>query len=183
MTINFKTDQYKLLNSIIYILQKIGKTDKHKICKILFYADKNHLNKYGRPITGDNYIKMNNGPVPSFIYDMLKLQEEEIEETFLKEIKKCIKTTKPYNVELSNKKVVFDDKYFSETDLEELDNAIEFCKNKSFSELTNLTHNEKAWINAIPNTGMDFALLLDDDNKNKQDILADLTELSNYMVL
>jgi hypothetical protein len=51
--INFSINSLKLLNATVYILQKLSRTDNHKICKILFYADKNHLNKHGRPITGD----------------------------------------------------------------------------------------------------------------------------------
>ena len=34
----------------------------HKICKILYFADREHLSKYGRSITGDVYIAMTYGP-------------------------------------------------------------------------------------------------------------------------
>jgi len=57
--------------STLYILLKVGKADFHKIFKILYFAEQKHLAEYGRPITGDNYIAMQFGPVPSTIYDIL----------------------------------------------------------------------------------------------------------------
>ena len=48
------------------------KTDFIKIFKILYYADQSHLVKYGRSITGDTYVAMERGPVPSRIYDIIK---------------------------------------------------------------------------------------------------------------
>ena len=45
-----------------------GVTDltKLKAAKLLFFADKLHLNRYGRPILGDCYFCLDHGPVPSF---------------------------------------------------------------------------------------------------------------------
>lgn len=67
----FKYD--KAVNAILYSLQQLGgKTDMHKLCKILYYADQRHLSMYGRSITGDTYIAMQFGPVPSCVDDILK---------------------------------------------------------------------------------------------------------------
>ena len=44
----------------------------HKLCKILYFADQRHLSLYGRSITGDTYIAMQYGPVPSNVDDILK---------------------------------------------------------------------------------------------------------------
>ena len=38
----------------------------------MFLAEKYHLVRYGRPITGDRYDAMKDGPVPSFTYDLFK---------------------------------------------------------------------------------------------------------------
>lgn len=67
----FKYD--KAVNSLLYSLHQLGgKTDMHKLCKILYFADQRHLSQYGRSITGDTYIAMKFGPVPSCVDDILK---------------------------------------------------------------------------------------------------------------
>jgi hypothetical protein len=46
--------------------------DFHTVLKVLFFADVNHLNNYGRPIVGDDYVALPHGPVPQTTYDILK---------------------------------------------------------------------------------------------------------------
>jgi hypothetical protein len=65
-------NESKTLNAVLYIVNKIERKDFHKIFKILYFADRNHFADYGRPISGDNYIKMEDGPVPSNLYDILQ---------------------------------------------------------------------------------------------------------------
>lgn len=63
----------KALNAILYIAQNLHRKDFHKIFKILYFADREYLSRYGMPITGDCYIAMEAGPVPSKIYDIFKI--------------------------------------------------------------------------------------------------------------
>lgn len=75
--LRFKFHQEKAIASVLYLatsLQSKGikKIGFHKIFKLLYFAEKKHLVKYGRPITGDFFVAMDYGPVPSAIYDMLK---------------------------------------------------------------------------------------------------------------
>ena len=61
------------VNAILYALAVLDKKmDMHKLCKILYFADQKHLSLYGRSITGDTYIAMEYGPVPSNVDDILK---------------------------------------------------------------------------------------------------------------
>jgi uncharacterized phage-associated protein len=75
----FKFDRDKALATILYISKRlIDRSGRraagfHKVFKILYFADQKHLSKYGRPIVGDYYIAMEHGPVPSKIYDMIKI--------------------------------------------------------------------------------------------------------------
>lgn len=62
----------KSVQAILYIANRLQRKDFHKIFKILYFSDRNHLSKYGRSITGDTYIAMTDGPVPSNIYDIFK---------------------------------------------------------------------------------------------------------------
>lgn len=79
--LRFKFDPDKAIAALLYISRKLlerhqvkptVRPDIHRISKILYFADQKHLSKYGRPILGDYFVAMNDGPVPSQIYDMVK---------------------------------------------------------------------------------------------------------------
>ena len=66
-------DKTKALNALLYVANRVQHKDFHKIFKIIYFAERQHLADWGRPITGDIYIAMEAGPVPSRMYDMLKM--------------------------------------------------------------------------------------------------------------
>ena len=70
---NVQFDKVKALNALLYVANRVKRKDFHKIFKIIYFADRQHLAEWGRPITGDTYIAMDAGPVPSRMYDMLKI--------------------------------------------------------------------------------------------------------------
>ena len=65
-TFNFK----KFVNAVLFFAEKdkIGIT---KLNKLLYYSDFEHYRLYGRPIIGDEYVKMGQGPVPERAYEHL----------------------------------------------------------------------------------------------------------------
>lgn len=125
------------LNAVLYIIQQMGgKVDMHKIFKTLYFADRRHLSKYGRTVTGDIYIAMNYGPVPSKTDDIFKAVRGD---SFFSAgslgdyfcfVNRFIVTNKR-NPDMD---------YLSESDVECLDFAINLCKGKSFDELTQMSH-------------------------------------------
>lgn len=70
---NVQFDKEKTLNALLFVANRVQRKDFHKIFKIIYFADRQHLADWGRPITGDTYIAMEAGPVPSRLYDMLKI--------------------------------------------------------------------------------------------------------------
>ena len=50
--------------------QNGGEIDILRALKLIFFADRFHVRKYGRPITGDDYFAMAKGPVPSATKDI-----------------------------------------------------------------------------------------------------------------
>lgn len=64
-------ETHTAIETISYILQKIGPADKIKIIKLIYLADKYHLLRYGRTVTGDEYFAMEHGPVGSSVKDVL----------------------------------------------------------------------------------------------------------------
>ena len=75
--IAFDFDQSKAIETILYLARRISRSDKYKICKMLYLADKTSLEKYGRFIFGESYSAMEQGATPSKSYDLLKEVTEE----------------------------------------------------------------------------------------------------------
>lgn len=135
----------KSLNAMLYIANRIDRRDIHKIFKILYFADMSHLDKYGRAITGDRYMAMKFGPVPSSIYDMVKIVRGDTIYC-MDELKAFFKVDKMNLLPLRDA----DTEILSETDIRELDDSIAKYKDLSFPEMTLVSHGsawEKAWNN------------------------------------
>ena len=66
----------KVWEAILHVIREADRRNirvtQFEILKTLFLADRAHLNRYGRPITFDEYVAMQDGPVPSLAYDVLK---------------------------------------------------------------------------------------------------------------
>lgn len=126
-------DKDVTLNAVLYIIQQMGgKVDMHKIFKTLYFADQEHLSKYGRTITGDVYIAMHYGPVPSRTDDIFKAVRGD---SYFPagDLKDYFHFVNRYIV-TNNKDADLD--YLSESDLECLNHSISLCKDLSFEELT-----------------------------------------------
>ena len=55
--------------------QEGGSQDKLKALKLIYFADRYHLRRYGRPITGDEYLAMPYGPVASGAKDLAEMSD------------------------------------------------------------------------------------------------------------
>lgn len=64
----------KATQALNFFARQTGcRINKLKALKLIFFADRYHLRKYGRPITGDRYFAMNYGPVPSASKDLAEM--------------------------------------------------------------------------------------------------------------
>ena len=70
-------DVNKLKAVTLYTLKKCGATDYIHLFKILYFAEKAHYAEYGKRITNDSFVAMEHGPVPSFLYNALKLMNKQ----------------------------------------------------------------------------------------------------------
>ena len=62
--ISFPYNPNKATQAILWLLHRHGGSmDKLKLIKLFFYADREHLARYGRPIVGGHYWAMDLGPV------------------------------------------------------------------------------------------------------------------------
>lgn len=171
MPIKFRANPQKIIESITWIAMRLPGSSRYTVLKTLFYADKFHLQKYGRPVTGDTYIKMAAGPVASLAYDLIKRSEYLPTELLIaadSAFSSANAGGRYPSVEAGREP---DTEWFSGTDLECLEEAAVYCSGKGFGALKDATHQEAAWLDASMNGEMDFALFIDDDMPDRNALL------------
>ena len=139
--IKFKFDIDKALSAILYVSRTLIQSkhkdaDYYRVLKMLYFADKKHIAKYGRPILGDDYIAMEHGPVPSKTYDIVKIVTGS---SVCKDLEgyRNFFTVNNYNI-IPQANADMDD--FSETDIECLDESIAENWTLSFGQLKTKSH-------------------------------------------
>ena len=142
-------DFNRALHALLYVANRVERRDIHKLFKILYFADMEHLYKYGRAITGDRYIAMKYGPVPSSIYDMVKI----VRGTSIykmDELKAFFRIEDAILTPLRDADI----DYLSVTDIEELNASIAKYMSWSFASMTSKSHGS-AWQSAWDNPERD----------------------------
>jgi uncharacterized phage-associated protein len=172
----FKPDKNRILETILYIMNHTKGFTQYDIVKTIFLADRAHLNKYGRPVTFDNYVAMTHGPVPSLTYDLLKpstnfsayFDEERPWTTVADGNKNTF-----VNIQRAHKNEVL-----SKTDIAVLDSALDIIVTLSFGQIKNITHGDPAYIEAWQRRGVsdgsdiDMIRLLEDRDQETIERLA-----------
>lgn len=166
----FSVDREKSVEALVYIASRLPGVTRFTAGKIIYFADRDHLRRYGRPITGDRMIAMDHGPVPSFAYNVLKGEHDQLVN------KAIIENTNARHPEyLADREP--DLSYFSKTDLASLDWAIEHCRKLTFGQISDETHQHKAWRDAIENREMAVEDMLDGVD---EEIVEDAKEFAAY---
>jgi len=147
--IKFHFEPDKAVEVILYVANRVRDPGFHRVSKVMYFADRDHLATYGRFICGDSYVAMKHGPVPSGTYDILKfVRGDEIafpcaiphaKDSFRVDNGKSIIPSRDANLEL-----------LSESEKECLDAAIAKYSDMPFGQLTDISH-DKAWESADEN--------------------------------
>lgn len=163
----------KIIESILHLVTLANRDHldltQYDVVKSLFFADKSHLNKFGRPITFDNYVAMNHGPVPSCAYSILKgefnLKMHNLDGLPWEKIdgEHPTSTTASF---YKNPKREASDEILSESDMEALAGAFATVKSLTFGQIRRLTHDDPAYIAAwadgeSQNAPMSYGMLFD----------------------
>jgi uncharacterized phage-associated protein len=123
----------KILNAIIFFASKSphAKINRLKLMKLLWLADRIHLNKYGRLILKDNYNALPHGPVPSQTMDFSK---HTIENTF---------DVMGFTIIAKSS---FDSKYFSKSDIEIMELVWKKYGSMNKYKLRDYSHKFPEWL-------------------------------------
>jgi uncharacterized phage-associated protein len=148
--IHFQFEEEKLVQALAFLsLCGVKDLTKLKASKLLFFADKIHLNRYGRPITGDSYACMDNGPVPSISLNEMNeaiAPDESDKPAILKVLE--IKRGTQHPVFSLKDKSLFDPESFSRSELDVLKHVADTYGPIPAGKLIELTHKEPAWTKA-----------------------------------
>lgn len=150
-----KINEKKYRNAILFFAKKIqnGTLGKLKMMKLLYYLDFDFFEKYGRSVTGDEYLRFDNGPVPRMAEKILKEMKD-------KEIKIIThKVAEGYNdqqrIEANED---FDLNVFDKEELIMLEEVANKWEKFTGTEMKTASHGEAPWISTKPNDVIDYNL-------------------------
>ncbi|WP_116809182.1 Panacea domain-containing protein [Steroidobacter cummioxidans] len=132
-------DAEKAVEVIAYTASRAG-TDLYVTLKLLYLADKLHLERYGRFIFGDWYAALEYGPVASHAYDIMKHARGDRPVSLAKHARAVLRVDPQTNAITILREPDLDE--LSRSDLECLDEAIEKYSKLGFGEIKRLTHDD-----------------------------------------
>ena len=152
----------KLKAIILYFSINTKYLGKVKLAKLIYFLDFMHLKNYGRPVTYDNYVNLEHGPIPSTIKNLIDDAGENINSSILKDTIKIEKKHRPTGNTMVKFIPIrdfsdFDKKYFSESELEILEAVASKFKYSTSDQIEEASHKESPWketeyLDAIPYT-------------------------------
>ena len=178
----------RIMAAIAYIIYEGGRRrnaiTQYDIVKTLFLADRASLNKYGRPVTFDNYVAMKDGPVPSLAYNFLKADKPSLAKHHVTPAwhREAQPGTKAMLFTIDKADVETD--ALAPSDLDELATALTVVKALGFGQVRRLTHEDPAYVDAWRDEGpkqsydMSYSLLFDTPN---EEMAKELSFLSKHV--
>lgn len=150
-----KVNREKYKNAILFFANKIqnGTLGKLKMMKLLYFLDFDFFEKYGRSVTGDEYLRFEKGPVPhlaeKFLKEMngkdIKIVKRKIGDGFNDQ--QHIEALKEFDLSVFDKEEIFM--------LSEIANKWERF---SGSEMKSASHGEAPWLATRENEVIDYNL-------------------------
>lgn len=162
----FTFDRDIALNSLLYVANRVATSDFYTVLKVIYFADKHHLENYGSFISGDNYIAMDKGPVPSSTYRILQVVrdgDKGFEADAAEEFQQALRVEGKWGVIACRDA---DADYLSEAALESLNYSIGQFGHLSFGQLKKLSH-DVAWKSANRDSSIEveeIAKMFDDSD-------------------
>jgi len=162
-----QTEVMTLKAVILYIINNTNddKCDVYHIVKTAYYAQQLHFSEYATPLFMDEFHALKFGPVPSKIYDILRVARGDVRSKDFLHDERLVEIASSINFsdEYYSSKEDPDMSYLSKSNVECLDMAIEKVSQMTFESIVSDTHGEE-WKRAY---GSD-SKILDDINIAKE---------------
>jgi uncharacterized phage-associated protein len=180
----------KIVELLLYLAEHKPGADKYQAVKFFYLADREHLARYGRPITFDKYYALWYGPVASKTLDLLEGDNWVMRQAKIKSLPFKTEAGKAPNgsdtIFISDPARDVNYNVFSRSDLRVFDEVLQKYGNYSFKELMDLTHEHDAYLTAW-NTRREgeraemFYEEMIEDEKRRAALIEDFDSVSAHM--
>ena len=143
-------DIQKLQAVVLYVLSKVPEgMDYIHLFKSMYFAQQEHLVRYGLPLFDDTFVVRKHGPVPALTYKVIRCAEGRNSEStinldeFISAL--VIKTIDGHQVISVKEGFMFDEDELSVSNMKVLDRCVEYCMEIESFELSKLSHQDKAF--------------------------------------
>ena len=150
-----RINEKKYKNVVLFFANKIQNNTlgKLKLMKLLYFLDFDFFEKYGKSVTGDEYLRFENGPVPRMAEKMLKAMSGQDISITRRKIKDG------YNdQQLVQPLRAFDVNLFTKEEILMMEEIAGKWERFSGTEMKNASHGEAPWIATKPNEVIDYNL-------------------------
>ncbi|MBN9347703.1 MAG: SocA family protein [Devosia sp.] len=152
MPLNFRPNPEKIVELLLYLAHARPGADAYQAVKFFYLADREHLARYGRPITQESYVAMKFGPVASTAFDLLNgnpnaMRLAKVNELpfVTEQVPRLWKSPLTY-IREPKREVDFD--LFSKSDIRVFDEILAKYGKLSFDDLYHITHKHYAYTRA-----------------------------------
>ncbi|MEX2148794.1 MAG: Panacea domain-containing protein [Steroidobacteraceae bacterium] len=157
---NPQFNQRKALHALLFVVAHVPKpANVYNVLKCLYYADRKHLQEYGRQIYGDTFYALEHGPVPGGAYDIIKYVNGRMKwDLQFPEAFELLEVNDHY----LDAKGKADTDLLSKSDMACLLDAAKKYGTMPFGKLKKVSHQGKAFDNADQNGEMKLSDLIDE---------------------
>lgn len=184
--LRYKPKLEKIVELLLYLAHKRPDADQYQAVKFLYLADREHLNRYGRPITFETYFALPFGPVATHALDMLEHDGRVLRKAHIDEL--------PFETEKLGKmtfirapKRAVNHDVFSKSDLKVFDEILTQYGHLSFDDLYKITHSHFAYKNAWDHRGngtkraeMKYEDMVE-ESARKAEFIGDFEQVAEHM--
>ncbi len=171
--ISFDFSFEKFLDTLTLLAENTEDLDRLKAAKLIYFADRLHLLRYGAPIIGDSYIHLEHGPVPSlsldYIRDLINPDRNIVPNNKLDKLLKRVTVSPNYRYETIRLKGDVEINDLSESEIEVLNDVIRQYGEISGWDLRNLSHTHSTWKDTEDNQRISYRLFFKDAEEETVD--------------
>ncbi|MBU1290081.1 SocA family protein [Patescibacteria group bacterium] len=120
---------------------------KVKLMKLFYFLDFMHVKQYGSPVTYDDYVHLERGPIPSNIKNLVDNVDDDMDDAILSDTIKIetLEGQKIHRILPLRKFSKDDEKYFSENELDILQKVCIRFGNVNTRKIEDESHKESPW--------------------------------------